>query len=320
MPLITILTQAQARLGINLSDAQGRIILYQFLNQATRELNEQTDLFGSLAELAMPIYAPAKLTFPSNVASLRGVRWNVDKNLYTIRPVSAKYTHENWKNAWRNFTPLGFAATERGFSVSGPLTIETTGIDSPVAQLVVVGKTVKSGRAQEIITLSSERQTTVNSYADEINSLVRVSVGTHDIVVKDSAGNQLARIENNQRQARYLVVDIGEFPQISETGSSDCARIADCLVKLTLPEFSMDYEELPFQGFDDIIVDKMEYLLRKQEGKTDIATALYSVIRDRLQQLQQHLTGAEQTVIDFAPHPHDYIQPRPYVQYYQIRR
>jgi hypothetical protein len=306
MPVFVTLNQLAVRWGLNSASTTDQAVMLRFYNQAVKELNESTDTFGSLAEIAIPLEAPSKITFPQEVVSLRGVRWTGDKTPYSIYPVSSKYCWTAWKNAWRAFVPVGYIPTLKSFDVTGQVTLRTLVADS--SEVVIVGSTTGSNRLAEVVVMDATTKTTVSAFS-AINSIVRKVIGTYDVTLYDSGSNKLAVLRNNAYHTKYYTVDISEFPAWSASNSNECSRLVECLVKIEVPEVVSIYEETPFQGYDDVLIDYCSYLWSKEKEDGNAAIAFKTVVDGRLQQLNLDQTGAEQASINYEPHPHDRVQP-----------
>jgi hypothetical protein len=97
-----ILQQFGNKVGLNPAQANQRATMLRFVNEAARELYDQSDMVGSQMEQLFKINGDQTISFPTYVGELRAVRpWDTETPWH-INQMRPRYNQINWPDKWRN--------------------------------------------------------------------------------------------------------------------------------------------------------------------------------------------------------------------------
>lgn len=298
-----ILSQIGAKIGQNPDDADQRKVLLRFLNEAARELYDQSDMAGSLWEQCFKVNGDQTLALPSYIGDVRAVRefnsmipWNINQ----MRP---RYNVSNWPDMWRNFRLKNKQALTRAITNAGPVTITCNAVETVPVTIVVAGSTLHAQRIVEEVVMDVVSKTTTNNFTD-IVTLLKSDVTTSNYQILDMDGNEISMIPNDAIEATYQVIDVSQLPWLNENVSPQ-DHFVEILYKLYLPQLIHDGDEFPAQGYDNVIVNKGLQLWCEEKGDSEGALMYDTKATRTLARIHENQNRATQDRVALTPNPHD---------------
>ena len=297
-----ILDRVGKKLGINPNDNHQRSIMLDYLNEAAQELYEESDMVGSLTEDSFYVQGDKTVALPSNVSSIRAMREKESKYPWVLTNLTERYSRNNVEQddrTWRvrGYEPFKVTPT----SYSG---IKATATQSmPEITLTVVGTRSDSSRFVEEVEMDGTSNTFSTTFTS-IESVIKSDVCTYDISIKQSDDTVLAVIPNNEKESRYLICDVSEYPWES-TATQDDEHTLEVLYKKKLSYLSKDSDEFPADGYDNILVNKVMQLFLEEQGKMEEARIYDQKASRSLGRRNADLERGQLQKVKFDKHPHD---------------
>src|SRR6266550_519737 len=254
--------------------------VHDIINQAAIEVYENKDLPISLKELYLRANSNKEISLPSSIGELRAIRqsedYRRDWKLFDIRP---RYQNEAWNNLWRNWRIKGYSAfqTEITNAAPGLITYPVADISLTVT---LTGETSNSNRWTENVIINSTSNSWLASFID-FTSIKKNKVTDYNVTLLDADSNELATIYADQKESRYIIVDVSLYPNLSSC--SDGTYVMEVLYKPRLPRLERDDDEFPVDGFDDVIVLKAKQLIAEdQPGNEQRAILAYNKVNEQI--------------------------------------
>lgn len=275
MPLIDILSEVAADLGVDITNANDRSYLVNKINQAAKELYTSADLKGSLREQLFNIgSADQQVALPYYVDSIRGVR-DYDSQLpITVQDMQPRYQAEGWKDflgyKWRvkhKQYPL-----TRGILNIGPLTVTLSAPATGDLAVIVTGQTATASRLQETVAFSVGQQTkTTASLFTSIESIQKTAITLENVLVYDITNTLLAEIPNCEAKSSYTIIQVLDRDSVT---SQDV--VVEVLYKTRFTPFYNDYDSFPCGDLYDraIFWKTLEFMFAKQDGPENTNRAI----------------------------------------------
>jgi hypothetical protein len=297
-----ILDRVGKKLGINPNDNHQRSIMLDYLNEAAQELYEESDMVGSLTEDSFYVQGDKTIALPSNVSSIRAMREKESQYPWVLTNLTERYSRNNVEQddrTWRvrGYEPFKVTPT----SYSGIKATATQAMSD--ITLTVVGTRSDASRFVEEV----EMDTTSNTFSTtftSIESVIKSDVCTYDISIKQSDDTVLAVIPNNEKESRYLICDVSEYPWES-TATQDDEHTLEVLYKKKLPYLSKDSDEFPADGYDNILINKVMQLFLEEQGKMEEARIYDQKASRSLGRRNADLERGQLQKVKFDKHPHD---------------
>lgn len=295
MSLLYIRTQVERKSGIG-DDAGQRSMLLDVINEAAKELYEKTDLPGCLREIFLRASTNKELALPSFVGELRAVRSTVWNDPWTIKDMRPRYCSRDWPNKWKGWRVKGYSPIHTEHTNAAPVSIAIPTADNTVT-VTIVGETINSSRVVETLTMDAISKTGTVNFTS-IKSIIKNKINSENITITDGDGTELATIFSDQLEARYIIVDVSQYPNWV-----DCPdNIMEVLYKERIPRMENDYDTFPCDGFDDVIVIKtMQLLTEGQEGKEERAILIGAKADELMRRKTEDKEGTYDRKITFAP-------------------
>lgn len=302
-----ILSQAGSKMGLNPSLASSRATLLRYLNEAARELYDQSDMVGILMEQVFKVNGDQTITLPYYVGPVRAARaFNFGNRAMHINQMRPRYNQINWKDMWNNLRIRNIQALQRTVTNESVGVITTTLVEDPPVQVTLVGSTNESAQTQETVILNSLLVRTTNCFTDYTSVLKPNGVNAVDITLSDVDGNVLTVIPNCMTEALYQVLDVSMFPFLIANGSNPFGNYLEILYKKALLYLSLDSDNFPSKtNYDDILVNKIMQLSNEEQNKSDIALAYDSKATRSLARKQEDENRATEDEIALVRNPHD---------------
>ena len=297
-----ILDRVGKKLGINPNDNHQRSIMLDYLNEAAQELYEESDMVGSLTEDSFYVQGDKTIALPSNVSSIRAMREKESQYPWVLTNLTERYSRNNVEQddrTWRvrGYEPFKVTPT----SYSGIKAIATQSM--PEITLTVVGTRSDSSRFVEEVEMDGTSNTFSTTFTS-IESVIKSDVCTYDISIKQSDDTVLAVIPNNEKESRYLICDVSEYPWES-TATQDDEHTLEVLYKKKLPYLSKDSDEFPADGYDNILINKVMQLFLEEQGKMEEARIYDQKASRSLGRRNADLERGQLQKVKFDKHPHD---------------
>lgn len=263
MPLAYILRRVQSAAGISSPDlnAEQNSLLLDIINEAADEIYTELDLPLVLREVTVQVDNEYRICLPAFVGKIRAIRDTRFNGLWSLRDVRPRYTQVDWPEKWDKFRYIGESAVVREPANATPGTLEIHAVDAE-AIVSLVGQTEYSNREVNSVTMDAVEKSWTTSYL-EINAIRKNKITNHNIEVYDSDGNEIALLYADQLESLYQVVDVSQYPNISDC--SDGTFFMEVLYKPRLPRMENDNDAFPVSGYDDAIVLKAKQLIAEDE-------------------------------------------------------
>jgi hypothetical protein len=302
-----ILSQAGAKISLNPALPSDRVVLLRYLNEAARELYDQSDMIGIMMEQVFKVNGNQTISLPYYVGPVRAARkYLFGSQAMHIHQMRPRYNQINWKDMWNNLrirNTQALMATIQNISV-GILTVAT--VENPPTSVTLVGPTSSSSQIQETIVMDSTIKQTVNCFTDYITVMKPNGVNTYDITLSDVDGNVLTIIPNCMQEANYQILDVSQWPFFNTNSSNPFANYLEILYKKALLYLFNDSDCFPSKtNYDDILVNKMMQLYNEEQNKSDIALAYDSKATRSLARKQEDQNRGTEDEIALARDPHD---------------
>lgn len=300
---------AGPKIGLNPSNANERLVLQRFLNEAAYEIWNQFDPAGSLMELSMKVNGDQTISLPSYVGELRAVREFSSQIPWSINQMRPRYNQSNWNDFWRNFRLRNKQALAKTITNTAAPIVYVSQVDNPPLVVSISGRTSTAQSISEQIPLTSTGGVSaVNNYID-IVGFTKTLPTTYDVTLNDVDGNLISSIQSNELEASFQIVDVSTCPWLQNSGS-ERDHYLEILFKKRLPYLSYDADEFPAQGFDIILANKMCQIWAQEQGNSEKALAYDQLNSRSLARRQEEANRATEDVIALVENPHDNLNPR----------
>lgn len=307
MSIRYILQQVGNKIGLEPAKTSQRATMLRFVNEAARELYDQSDMNGSLMEALFKINGDQTISFPTFVGELRALRpWDTEvaQHINQMRP---RYNVINWPDKWRNFRIKNKHPLHTTVRNESLLVLTVHAVENPPIEIVVAGSTEHAGRISETVVMDSTEKSTVNAYID-IFLLEKDRQNNYNVTVSDVDGLELAVINNDRLNTEYLHVDVSTYPYLNNDGGSRQAHWMEVLYKKSLPYLSEDSDEFIAIGYDDVIVNKAIQLYYESQEKPELASLYDGKASRTMGRKISNENAAAENCIALVPNPHDTLQ------------
>lgn len=307
MPLKYILDQFCNKIGLDPAQSNQRSVALRFINEGAKELYDESDMAGSLMEALFKVNGDQTVSFPSYFGDLRAARpfdTQVPIHINQMRP---RYNVVNWADMWRNYRIKNKHALHTSVRNQSIVTVTVYAVEAVPIEVTVVGSTDYSDRVSETLVMDSVSKNTTNTFND-IVSFTKNSYNNYNVVLTDVDGLELATIPNNQLQSEYLHVDVSSLPWANNDGGSIQAHWVEVLYKKRLALLSVDSDEFPAIGYDDVVVNKALQLYYQEIEKTELALAYDQKATRTLGRIHNNENRATEDCVSLVPNPHDSLQ------------
>ena len=299
-----IISQAGNKIGLNPASADERSVLLRFLNEAARELYEQSDMAGSLYEQLFKVNGDQTVAFPEFVGELRACRPFDSMVPWHITQMRPRYNTVNWPDMYRNIRIKNKQTLHTSVRNQAQLVVSVHAVENPPVQVSISGPTDYSDCVVETLIMDSVSKITTNTFNDIISATKNV-VNSYNVVISDIDGVELATIPNNQLEASYLLIDVSIYPYYNNQGTGSQAHYLEVLYKKKLTKLFNDADEFPAKGYDDIIVNKIMQLWAEEQNKPDLALAYDTKATRSLARKHEEENRGTEDMIALVPHGHD---------------
>ena len=296
------------KIGLNPADSTQRALLLNYVNEAARELYDQSDPPGSQMEEVFKVNGDQTISCPQRVGPLRGVRELDSQITWSINKMRPRYNQFNWPDSWRNLRLKNVQALQCTVTNTSVGVITVPFVENPPIKISVSGPTAYATNVSETLVMSSVSVQTINQYND-FTSVKKDRVNTCDVTLSDIDGKVLTVIPNNQLAAQYQIIDVSQCPWLA-TSTNVMEHYVEILYKQANIELSNDQDEFVFgKIYDDIIVNKT---LQIYYEEVNPATAMaYDAKATRsLARKTEDQNRATEDVIATVANPHDVLLPR----------
>lgn len=311
MPVSYILSQAGSKISLNPALTSDRQTLLRYLNEAARELYDQSDMAGVLMEQVFKVNGDQTISCPWYVGPIRAARELATMREWHINQMRPRYNQYNWKDMFKNLrlrNTQALMATVVNQSV-GVITVPE--VENPPLQVTVVGPTDWSSNMNETVIMTSTRVLTQHKYND-YTSVLKDRISNFDVTLSDADGQVLTVIPNCALEALYQIIDVSAFPFLN-ANQAPTNNYLEILYKKALPYLSNDSDSFPAKNpssYDDIIVNKMLQLYHEEQNKSDIALAYDSKATRSLARKHEDQNRATEDEIALVRNPHDTLHAR----------
>lgn len=284
------------------TNANTRTFLVDIINEAAKELYEQTDLPGSLREVYVRAYSEEELALPQFVGQVRAIRENTEPHvawhMYGLRP---RYHNKDWPTKWKSWIVKGPSPIQMDVNNSAPPIASIPVADNTVS-VTIVGATAQSSRIAETVTMSAT-EVSFTSLFVTFDSITKNIVSNHDITILDIEDAELAVIPNDCLESRYLIVDISKYPFLERATSE--GRVMEVLYKDRLRPMINDTDIFPIPEYDEMIILKAKQLINEDREGNEQRVLLMDRKLDRaLSRKKEDAEGGRTRRINFGQNPY----------------
>lgn len=292
-----ILRRVGSITGLDPSDANQRITLLDYVNQAARDIWHSVDFDDNLDEATYDVEADMQIVFPYDVSCIRAIRDRSRNYNWTLRDMYKKYRYgggcsELWTN-WRvkSALPIRYPITS-----ANPLRCEVAAVETPNVVVTITGSTATATQATDVITLNG------TSVAGQVNfttikSITKDRASNYDVAIYDTANRLMATLPNNDIRVIYTRVDVSTYPYAGNLASMDV------LFKRRVPHLSADTDTFPLTDGDDIVVNKSLQMWAENSGQVEGAMLYATRVQQQLGAWIQDMTRGQQLEISYEPTP-----------------
>lgn len=273
MPYLDIKRRVSQRLfgkSANWSDEESAA-LQSLINGAALELYNSADLEDCLREQSFETANERYLALPYYVGNVRAIRTHC--GVVTLHDRRPQYHNKRWNcDDPMTFRILGYSPLIRALSNATPLEVGTT--SEPVV-VKFTGSTAAANNVESTVTVNADGTVSgVSANYTDVYSITKDRVTQVDIVILDENEETVSVIPNDQVEARYQILEIGE--QAGQTCSTKPVRdvCIDVLYKLTYRPMINDADDFPSPGYEDAIFYKV---LERQALETGDVNQLQTV-------------------------------------------
>jgi hypothetical protein len=186
--------------------------------------------------------------------------------------------------------------------------ISVVEVETPPIVITLTGPIAGASCISESVTMDSVSKNTVNSFTDYV-AVKKDRVNSFDVTLTDVDGKVLTVIPNNELEAKYQCVDISLCPWLPASVST-VDNYVEILYKKALNLLTLDSDEFPAFGFDNVLVNKVMQLWSEEQGKADVAAAYDAKAARTAARIQEDANKSTEDVIALVANPHDGIHER----------
>jgi len=293
-------------IGLRPEDQAQNTVLGELINDAAREIYDQTDLPNSLREQTIQVNSDNNsqiVTFPAHVMEIRGIRdYVMAITLHDLRP---RYHNHPWPTgSMYTFRLVGESAICRSIENDTVLTMDTQVEDVTVT---VSGATEAAAQISgDFDRLGAGTASTINW--TEVHSVSKDIYTSSDVVLKNAANQEVARILNYLNSSRYIQVELLERPQTPMSPTVvQPGRVLDVLYKPYFRPLRLNTDVFQVAGFDIPILYKAVAIYRirgidetSTENKVLAAKAQNIRSEERIAEVIQSRTQANEIQLQFG--------------------
>lgn len=298
-----ILRKVGRKLGMNPAKQSDRIILLDWLNEAARELYDQSDFPGSLMEAPFKVNGDQTISLPWYVGRLRAVRELTSMIAWHENQMRPRYNQFNWQDQWRNYRIRNRQALQAIVVNQSVGVVTVPFVENPPIVVTLVGPTATASSINETVTMDAVSKSTVNQFLN-YTVVGKDRPSLYDVTLSDVDGNVLTIIPNTETNAEYQIVDISTFPWLPQD-TSPLDNYVEILYKQTLPTLSQDGDEFPANDMDDVLVNKIFQINAEEQNKADLAVAFDAKATRTAARRQDDQNNATEDMVSLVAHPHD---------------
>lgn len=272
MSLKDIKTLVKAYSGITSPDVNQDLLLIADINRAAQQIWFSRDLPVSLKEVTVKATSDLRISLPSFVKSIRAIRSCLWDDLWTLHDLRPRYNSLDWPNKWNKGRVIGEFPTANDLS-GAPGTINIASVTETGLTVTIIGSTSTSNRVTDTISIPISAVIQSISWTKtftEIQFIRKNQVTENDVILKSSDDTEISIIYADQKEARYIVIDVSCYPTIQTC--PDGTFSFEVLYKPACPLLIEDEDSFPLVDYDeDIAMKTIQLQLEGQEGKETLA-------------------------------------------------
>lgn len=295
--------------GLRALEDNERQQIADYVNEAAKAIYEQSEIPELLKELTVTTTAEQILVLPVTVGDVRAMRESTGLWPWTMRDAYSKYQYGvQHAGLWFSWMVKGHRALAiTNYAISGgDLTIDAQGIDANLA-VTITGSTAT--QTKKILTVNPANVSLVHPNPfTSIDSITKNMQTTYDVLVTDSILGQIAKIPNNQKEARYLWVDVSKYPSASSIGSLNM----DVLYKEAYQYLYNDADIFADNNYDDVILERALSNWCEDNNQPENAILHDRKSERELGRKMDNSTRGEVEMAKFVPNDYDTLIPRAY--------
>lgn len=308
MALEYVLSQVGFKVGLSPSVDGDRKVLLRVVNEAAKELYQQSDMAGCLEEQYFKINSDQTISLPEYVGQLRAMREADSQIAIKLSQMRPRYNQFNWADGWRNWRLKGLQTLQNPLINEAQLILKVKAVETPNVSVTITGSVSGASRKSETVVMDSIEKQTTNAFTD-IASITKSTYTEYDVIINDIDDNRLSFIPNNRLRAQFQVIDISTAPWLPNNINALLGWV-EVLYKKALPQYSNDTDEFPAVGYDDVWVNKCLQLFYEEQGNAALAISYYQKATQSLAQIHEDANRGTDDMVAMVANPHDEINPR----------
>lgn len=234
-----------------------RDLLVSYINRAGEEIYNIADWPGSLREVVLKATPNSTVACPSFIGFLRGLRGYTNYEKVKSVGMLPRYIDKPWPQMGYNWRVKYRSPLFKDIDNAAQLTITVKAVETDPVIIYITGATEDSNKVTESVTLDAVSKNTVNSFIS-VESITKSRVNDYNISIYDIDEELLSVIDNDKLSVGYLIIDVSEFPNETETPAGE--RYVECLYKPTYMPLNADGDEYQCKDLSQAVVYKaLEY-------------------------------------------------------------
>lgn len=259
MSLGYILKRVEADAGISSPDLnpEQRDWLVDIVNEAAGEIYDEEDLPLALQECYIKPTSGTRISLPPFVGEIRAIRSKRYNDLWKLSDIRARYNSTDWPEKWNKGRVIGILPIAVEVTNEAPGSVNVAAAD-PTLVVTLTGQTDVSNNDVDSITCTDLKVDGQKSFTS-FRAISKNKIIHQDVIIKDADGQEIAIIYADQKESRYLLMDISKHPNISDC--ADGTFVMEVLFKPRLPQLYFDEDTFPVPDFDDVVILRTRQLL-----------------------------------------------------------
>ena len=298
MPLLDILSNIAAELGVRINDDVERAWLVSQINATAKDFYSVWDLHGCEREQIVSQAAnQQQIALPYYVQKVIAVRDYPTRYPLTQEDSRPRYLRNLWLRPFMGYPYFRWriksenSAIQNDIKNAAYLTISIPTANSTLFSVVITGSTTSADKAQEIVTFPVGTTTLNTSQLWQSIDSIRKSAATDsNVTIADLDGEVLAVIPNNELLSQYMVVQVLDRMEYRQEDG-----LTEILYKTRFNNMVNDYDGLPCgDSYDQAIFFKTLARIYGLRGTFDKS----SVFSDKAESLAALITMNKEGPID----------------------
>lgn len=214
---IDVLTRVSADTGLGI--VQKREVLNNILHVAAKEIHSKLECNSIYREVSVVVPPNKIIALPSIIGDIKGMRLSeIEQTVELHGLTQPKYVLDVSLYKFRNWRDLGESPVHTLPANVGPISFYPKAIETTPITIKISGPTNLGSKIEESVIISSlSGHSTIQLFDPNIDSITCAQKRNYDIIIKDSAGTEIAVLYNTFDKTRYKLIDVSEYSWPSDT-------------------------------------------------------------------------------------------------------